>query len=285
MSLSDTASFLDYEAILDQWTVTRPIFDSHIHTILFERGRFDEDTVNAQLEKTFELGHTYGIGRFISLGGFSLYDCEIDVRRVNAMTANLQRRHKDRFCGYAYVNPLLGTSKTAKELDQALGEDGLIGIKCELECNCRDPLFKVITDKAIEYDVPVLQHTWRHTVERKQMEPDSSDLAWIAERNPEITFIMAHLTGSGIAGIYDIKHLKNVYLDTSGAAPLRGYLEAAIDILGPDRILYGSDHYGRSFASQLGRIFDSVHDEATLRKILWENVLTLHGNRLQGGLK
>jgi len=48
--------------------------------------------------------------------------------------------------------------------------------------------------------------------------------------------------------------VKNLYSDLAGSDPTTGFVEMAVRELGPDRVIYGSDVGGRSFASQLGKV-------------------------------
>jgi hypothetical protein len=47
--------------------------------------------------------------------------------------------------------------------------------------------------------------------------------------------------GLGEDGVYIAKRSPNVYLELSGTYPERGALRKAIDELGPERIVYGTD--------------------------------------------
>ena len=53
----------------------------------------------------------------------------------------------------------------------------------------------------------------------------------------------------------------------------RWFLEYAIDELGADRILFGSDFDIRDIATQLGRIYSVDMDDKTREKILSGNAL------------
>ena len=46
----------------------------------------------------------------------------------------------------------------------------------------------------------------------------------------------------------------NVFADLAGSDPTAGFTEMAVRELGAERVLYGSDVPGRSFASQLAKV-------------------------------
>ncbi len=80
---------------------------------------------------------------------------------------------------------------------------------------------------------------------------------------------------------------KNVWSDVAGMDPEAGWVEMAVRELGPDRVLYGSDYAGRSFASQLAKVQGAAIPEPARRLILGENlkriltpILTVKGMQL-----
>jgi predicted TIM-barrel fold metal-dependent hydrolase len=95
----------------------------------------------------------------------------------------------------------------------------------------------------------------------------------MARKHPSLRILMAHLTGAKLRGIQDIKALPNVYLDTSGSQPEDGYLERAIEELGADRVLFGSDYPIRAFSTQLARIDSVSMSQEDREKVLYRNAL------------
>jgi hypothetical protein len=85
-------------------------------------------------------------------------------------------------------------------------------------------------------------------------ESNPADIADLARRHPKTKIIMTHLTGCGPRGVLDIRPCPNVYVDTSGSQPFSGVVEYAVEKLGAERVLYGSDTPIRDLACQLGRI-------------------------------
>ncbi len=56
---------------------------------------------------------------------------------------------------------------------------------------------------------------------------------------------------------------------------MNGFVEMAVRELGAERIIYGSDSGGRSFASQLAKVYGARIPEAARRLILGENLKRL----------
>jgi len=72
-----------------------------------------------------------------------------------------------------------------------------------------------------------------------------------------------------------IRSHRNVYADLGGGDPTAGFTEMAVRELGVERVLYGSDAAGRSFASQLAKVFGADIPESAKRLILGENLKRL----------
>jgi predicted TIM-barrel fold metal-dependent hydrolase len=117
----------------------------------------------------------------------------------------------------------------------------------------------------------VLHHAWYKTGSRAFNESTPADIADLASRFPDVTIIMAHLSGGGVQGIHDVKPHSNVYVDTSGSQPVSGMVEYAVHVLGSQRIVYGSDAPIRDFSSQIGRIRGASITEKQRDRILCSN--------------
>ena len=63
--------------------------------------------------------------------------------------------------------------------------------------------------------------------------------------------------------------------DLAGSDPTAGFTEMAVRELGAQRVLYGSDVGGRSFASQLAKVLGADIAESARRLILGENLKRL----------
>ncbi|MEY3227148.1 MAG: hypothetical protein RLZZ536_1767, partial [Planctomycetota bacterium] len=67
----------------------------------------------------------------------------------------------------------------------------------------------------------------------------------------------------------------NISVDLGGGDPLSGVAEMAVREVGADRVLYGSDVAGRSFASQLAKVTGALLEEPVKQAILGQNLKRL----------
>ena len=86
---------------------------------------------------------------------------------------------------------------------------------------------------------------------------------------------MAHLNGCGLRGLAAVADCPNLVVDTSGGDPEWGMVEAAVDILGPARVVFGSDAPIRHFAVQMGKTLGTDLSAEIKRDILWNNTVRL----------
>jgi predicted TIM-barrel fold metal-dependent hydrolase len=93
----------------------------------------------------------------------------------------------------------------------------------------------------------------------------------VAARYPDYPMICGHAGGDWELGIRAVRASKNVALEVAGGYPTRGGVEMAVRELGAERVIYGSDVTGRSFASQLGKVHGARISEREKALIFREN--------------
>ena len=88
----------------------------------------------------------------------------------------------------------------------------------------------------------------------------------IAQRYPRASFIMAHgcawdgMDPAGREHYEEIHRIENLYVDVAGSAAHRGALRALVDLVGVDKVLYGSDFPMFDLGFALGRVAGSELD-------------------------
>ena len=142
---------------------------------------------------------------------------------------------------------------------------------------CNHPNVDVIAERAAELGVPILQHTFFRAGGNLPGESSPAHLAEVAARHPETTFIAAHAGLNWEMGIKALAESPNVLVDTCGFDPEMGYAEMAVGELGAERVVYGSDACGRSFASQLAKVRGADISETDKSLILGGNMKRVLG--------
>jgi predicted TIM-barrel fold metal-dependent hydrolase len=250
------------------------IIDVHTHPVFFKQGRKP-----AEIRQLITDGRRLGIVHMIVLGDVLLYGAQpnaAQLRRLNDENARLAREHPDYFTAFVYLNPLLGERATMAEAERCAAQPGFRGIKLEIANNAAHPCMRHVAKAARTFNLVVLQHSWSTTIIKdRQHQSDPADTALFARRHPEVKIIMAHLTGVGFRGVLEAKDLPNLHVDTSGGFPEEGLIEYAVEHLGPDRVLYGSDLPIRENSVTIGRILGADLPAATKQKLLYGNTARL----------
>jgi len=205
-----------------------------------------------------------------------------DEMRFQAETlAEITTAYPGRFYPLLFICPMLPYEFTLELIESYIVKGPLIGAKFHISLYADHERYEPIYSFLEDHDLPLLFHAWYKTVQHAALESDPSHIANMARKHPKLRILMAHLTGSKIRGIQDIKQCPNVLLDTSGSEPEEGYLQRAIAELGPERVLYGSDYPIRAFSTQLARIASADLSPDVREKILCSNAQQFFRKGLQ----
>lgn len=250
------------------------IIDVHTHPIFSDIGRTE-----AGIRQVIAHGRAHGVERMITLGDvlfFGMTPNEEQLVKLNDENGRLQLQHPDYFVSFCYLNPLLGERAVMGEIERCVTRYGVRGIKLEVANNAAHSCMRHIARAARTFNLTVLQHSWSttHIGDRKH-QSDPEDTAAFARRFPDVRIIMAHLVGIGYRGVLAAKGLPNLYVDTSGGFPEEGLIEYAVEHLGADHVLYGSDLPIRELSVKIGSILSANIPAAAKRQILAENTARL----------
>lgn len=254
------------------------IIDSHTHVDLKEEtkmmGNIDEIVTYMdymKVDKSCLMSDVF----YDILNLFTVKDT---IYQAEALTKAV-KIYPGRFYPMIWLNPYLPLDFSMDILNNYVVNGNVIGVKLSVSIKASDKRLEPLAAFLEEHDIPLLYHTWYKTVQKFAYESDPSDIAILAGKFPSLRILMAHLTGCRFRGVQDIKMFPNVMVDTSGSQPEDGYLEYALNELGADRILFGSDIPGRDFAVQLARI-DSINTSKENReKMLYKNAIMFFKRR------
>jgi len=246
------------------------VWDAHGHL------KGASGTPSQRIARLLEYADRVGVDKVIVFMGFSrLHDPPPDqIRRDNDELLEALRHGGGRVFGFVYLNPK-HTDASLKEIDRCVRDGPMVGVKLWVAVRCREACLDPIAARAAELGAPVLQHTWTKVTGNLPAESTPDDLAQLAARHPNTSFIAAHTGGDWEPGIRAIRRAKNVCAGLSGGDPTAGMVEMAVRELGAERVIYGSDFGGRSLASQLAKVYGAEVSDRAKRLILGGNVRRL----------
>lgn len=166
------------------------------------------------------------------------------INADNAAIANAARRHPDRIIPFGGINPRLGTLESHDELTRCIEEYDMRGVKlngARDEYYIDDPELSLpFVQRIAEAGLVLALHCGANDFERTH----PFRIAAISDAFPELRILIVHMGGAGMPHLHDAvisyaKRYPTWYLVDS-EADYRKVL-TALEVLGPERICYGSD--------------------------------------------
>jgi predicted TIM-barrel fold metal-dependent hydrolase len=252
------------------------LIDVHAHFLTDRAPRGDWRERNASRLRAGErIGITFHVASILGTwGGTSptYFPSPPDLEHANDAMLALQRAHPARLRGYVAVNPNF-TAHAEREIRRGIAA-GMIGVKLAASRRADDPLLDAIAGLAREYRVPVLHHIWQHRRRDwpRQEASDAVELCALARRHPEVPFILAHIGGGGdwLHSLRAVRGVGNVLVDLSGSGVDGGMLEACLDAVGVERLLWGCDLTIETGWAKL-RYLAQLLPSRQLQQIAWRN--------------
>ncbi len=249
------------------------IIDTHVHLC-------DDES----FQQTLDLTRSAGVEKIVVS---CLEPCDgiykptpDQFREDNARVYEWKKRENGFVEGWIYVNPE-HRDESLDEIDRGVNEYGFIGIKLECGCVCTDPRYHPIMEKAGSLGIPILQHTWFKITGCIPGESVPADVVVLAKEFPDVKIVMAHIGGDWQRGIKAVRDLPNVMIDICGSIVDCGMIETAVEELGAERILFGTDLPDIGFWSNLGKVTGADITDEQKHQILYGNAVGL----LEGGSK
>lgn len=196
----------------------------------------------------------------------------------NVEISNAVKRYPDRLFGFAVINPrwLQGA---VDEIDRARNDSGMVGLKlhpdaCQFHADSH--IMNPVMERAIEYNFPMLFHC-----EGVGAYSSAAKMENLAKRFPEATIILAHMGLTAwfetitMAALYD-----NLILDTAASRNWYRIINFAIEQVGEDRIVWGSDFPATNIGPEMAKITEADITDAQKSKLLGENAARILGIQL-----
>jgi predicted TIM-barrel fold metal-dependent hydrolase len=257
------------------------IVDAHVHLMEPEKGAAGYD----YLKKTGGAwGETWDAARIVGLldecdfdkavvfTGAGLYP-NVDHRHYNDNLAREVGQFPDRLIGFGCLD-LKGDPHAADEVPRLVEDLGLVGLKFHPWIQvfpANSGLLKPVYEQASRYRLPILFHTGTPPYAQP------AQVAQWAGDYPRVQFIIGHFGKLiWLDAVRAAMEYPNVYLETSGAQVAD--LEVAVELLGEERILFGTDlPIGGAAAGRWN--VDKIHaariSDSAREQILGKNMLSI----------
>ena len=247
------------------------IWDVHTHL-----NGVDGRTPEEKMAKLMGFADRMGVERICLYMGFPFLTDPTpkELRQQNDQVLQALAHYHDKAFGFVYASGKY-PDESVREIDRCVKNGPMVGVKLWVARRAAEKDLDAIVARATELKAPILQHTWLKTTGNLMGESTPQDLVELAKRHPKATLICGHSGGDWQLGLRAIRETTSLYTETGGSDPTSGFVEFAVKELGADRVLYGSDAGGRSFASQLAKVQGADVDDNAKKKILGENLKRL----------
>jgi len=247
------------------------IIDAHTH---IWGGRYDEST-----RTLLRACERFGISKLYVSGLRSHDPDESEIASLNADVYRFMREQPDVAEGYCYVNPAHPDALSV--LKRGIEQYGMSGMKLWVATFCDDPRVFPLVEQCIEYRIPILIHSFHKTVGQLPYETTGIHVANLAERYPEAKLLMAHFGGNCYHGIKAVRDYPNVWHDFSGSPFRRDDLDYAVEQVGADRIVFGSD-MPITYLVNYGQVEEAELTAEQRELIYYKNAIRLFDRGLSG---
>ncbi|HEX3030402.1 MAG TPA: amidohydrolase family protein [Clostridia bacterium] len=238
------------------------IVDSHTHVDISEVfGWYDPP------ESIITLMEEAGISKAVIM---SYVDAPVLNMDILNYVAACVRKYPDKLVGYARIHPGYG-AEALKILSEAIGSLGFKGLKLHPESIVTHPYNQTalaLIRKAGELNAPTLFHSGDECLSLP------FQIGKCAEACHDSIIIMGHMGGffHTEEAIYTAEKYENIYLDTS-AMPYPEMVKKAVDRIGADRVLFGSDGPGCNPALEVKKVKLAGLSEKQFSKVMGENIV------------
>jgi len=241
-----------------------------MHTHINHGSPYDTNTqigYSADLDDLILINRAAGIEKMFACTFASCLSTEVIVEENEYMHRLIDQ--VDCLYQWVVVDPRI--KETLCQADSMLKHKKCVGIKLH-------PLYHAYSLE--EHADTIFSLASRHkVVVLIHVEKEANYILPMADKYPEVTFVVAHLGGEAYVDAVEFAKHKNVYTDTSGIASSNNLMiEYAYSRIGADHILFGTDTYSAAF--QRGRIEFAMIPQEDKQKILRDNSYKIFARNL-----
>jgi predicted TIM-barrel fold metal-dependent hydrolase len=247
------------------------IWDLHAHL-----AGMPGKTPEVRMERLIEYADRMFIHRLcVYMGMNFVYDPSPEqLRQQNDEVLAALRASRGRAFGFVYLNPK-HVQASLDELERCVADGPMVGVKLWVASLADNHDLDPIVKRAAELKALVFQHTWIKANGNLDGESTPKQLAVLSERHPNAILVAGHTGGDWELGVRTLRARSNVWVDLGGSDPMAGFAEMAVRELGEERVLFGSDVPGRSFATQLAKVLGASVSDSAKRLMLGGNLKRL----------
>lgn len=250
------------------------IIDSHVHIGIIDVG---ENGGEVDADRLVELADRMGVDKIFVT---NTWECFYDMYQGNMRVVEAMNQYPERILGYVTIPSSRFRREAIEVLERFVEDYGMQGLKMlhvynmlstvgqihELRFSLNEPWTYPLLEKAAELKIPALLHC------------TPEECKGLAEAVPDAIIIMAHMGfGNWNKAIMVAEEYENIFLDTASSCVDMGMIETAVEVIGAERLLYGSDTPILNPYIQLEKVRSAEISEGEKRLILGGNMMRILG--------
>ena len=251
--------------------ISCPVIDAHTHICPYHMSgwhqKYDRTDTSLILEDLAQLG----IDCIVTAPHPLLQE---RMEEANKIAADMAAKHLGKVYGYISIVPTCGMDAVKKELEAYRDNPAFLGLKflTGYHGDLLQPEYEYAMDFADEMGCPVLCHEYDNI-------PDRKEFVQALKTRHNMKLVIAH-QGGGFASDTRacapiIRDHENAYMEICGSLDNALPLEAIVEMVGEDKVIFGTDAINVDPKYELGKVaFAPLRDEVK-KKIFADNYLGL----------
>lgn len=258
--------------------ISCPVIDAHTHIGPYHMSgwhqKYDRTDPGSMLEDLARIG----IDCIVTAPHIMI---QARMTEANAMAAQLAAKYSGKLYGYISIVPSCGMDAVKRELETYRNHPAFLGLKflTDYHGNLLQPEYEYAMDFADEMGCPVLCHEYGNI-------PDRREFVTALKTRHNMKLIIAHQGGGFAADTRAcapiITDHENAYMEICGSLDNALPMEAIVDMVGEDKVIFGTDAINLDPKYELGKVAFSTLEDRVKRMIFAQNYLHLLNSSQMG---
>ena len=248
------------------------IIDAHTHTGTYQMYGWLSKPEYADFPEMLAYNEKIGIGAIVTAPHDIVQGRMEEANRAcrEAVTA-----FPGKIYGYISIVPSRGLEAVKKEIEKYSVCKGFVGMKFLpgfYHGPLQSPGYEYAMNAALELNCPVLCHVWGNG-------PSAAEMENALKKREDLKLIIAHQGGGYARYTYEcaelVRRYPHVTIELCGSLENSLGVEEIVDLVGEDRVVFGTDAVNLDPKFELGRVAFAPLSDRVKQKIFAQNYLEL----------
>ena len=249
--------------------ISCPVIDSHTHIGPYHMSGWHQKYDRTDTGLVLEDMQRLGIDCFVTAPHIMVQE---RMEEANVMAAQMAAKYPGKVYGYISIVPPCGMDAVKKEIKTYGSNPHFLGFKflTGYHGDLLQPEYAYAMDFANEAGCPVLCHEYGNI-------PDKKEFVQALKTRSNMKLLIAHQGGGFAAETRAcapiIRDYENAFMEICGSLDNALPLEAIVEMVGEDKVIFGTDAINLDPKYELGKVAFAPLPDHIKRKIFAENYL------------